>query len=79
MKKVCFMVQSRDGVITPVGGSVSLPSSAATWPLIMELAYNIVEPGAMILVTDEAGEVVIRIGIACARSLANFQPNTAAS
>jgi len=79
VKKFGFMVQSRGGVITPVGGSVALPSSAAVWPYIVELAHNIDEPGTMILVANEAGEMVIRIGIASARSLADVQPDATAS
>jgi hypothetical protein len=79
MRKFDFMVQNRDGVVTPVNRSVALPNSAAAWPLIVELAYNIEEPGAMILVASEAGEIVIRIGIASARSLANVRSEVTAS
>lgn len=79
MRKFDFMVQNRDGVVTPVNRSVALPNSAAAWPLIVELAYNIDEPGAMILVASEAGEIVIRIGIVSARSLANVRSEVTAS
>ncbi len=77
--KFDFMVQTRDSVITLVNDSVPLPNSSAVWPLIARLAYNIDEPGSLILVANESGEVVIRIGVACARSLAKGQPEAGAS
>jgi len=76
--KFDFMVQARDSAITVVKRSVSLPNSRAVWPLITALAHSIDERGSLILVANEAGEVVIRIGVACARSLANVQPQAAA-
>ena len=73
MVKFDLMVQTRDSVITVVKRLVTLPNSRAVWPLITALAHSIEEPGSLILVRNEAGEVVIRIGVLCARSLSNPQ------
>ncbi len=77
MMKFDFMVQTRDAAITTVARSVELPNSIAVWPMVVKLAHKINEPGSLILVANDAGEVIIRVGIACARSLANFQPEDA--
>ena len=37
-------------------------------------AHKIDEPGSLILVANEAGEVIIRIGIAHARNLSDLPP-----
>jgi hypothetical protein len=77
MMKFDFMVQTRDTAITTVARSVALPNSIAVWSLVAKLAHEIDEPGSLILVANDAGEVIIRVGIACARSLANLQPEGA--
>jgi hypothetical protein len=81
MMKFDFMVQTRDTAIATVARSVArsvaLPNSIAVWPLVAKLAHEIDEPGSLILVANDAGEVIIRVGIACARSLANLQPEGA--
>ncbi len=59
--------------------SVAVPESIAVWPLIVRLANNIDEPGSLILVANEAGEVVIRTGVASARSLTHLQSEAVAS
>jgi hypothetical protein len=69
MIKFDFLVQTRDNVTTMVTRSVELPNSAAAWPIITALAHSLEEPGSLILVRNETGDVVIRTGIACARSL----------
>jgi hypothetical protein len=77
MMKFDFMVQTRDAAITTVARSVALPNSIAVWPVVVKLAHKIDEPGSLILVANDAGEVIIRVGIDCARSLANLQPEGA--
>ena len=77
MMKFDFMVQTRDTAITTVARSVALPNSIAVWPLVVKLAHKIHEPGSLILVANDAGEVIIRVGIACARSLAHAPPEAA--
>ncbi len=72
--KFDFMVQTRDRAIVTVARSVAVPNSIAVWPIILKLAHKIDEPGSLILVANEAGEVIIRIGIAHARNLAPVQP-----
>ena len=79
MMKFDFMVQARDMAITTVARSVALPNSVAVWPLIIKLAREIDAPGSQILVANDAGEVIIRVGIACARGLAHVQPEAANS
>jgi len=79
MMEFDFMLQTRDMAITTVARSVTLPNSAAVWPLIIKLAHKIDAPGSLILVANEAGEVIVRVGIAYARSLAHLQPGAVAS
>ncbi|MGO4870720.1 MAG: hypothetical protein ACLPGW_08935 [Roseiarcus sp.] len=47
--------------------SVALWNLRAAWPRIAELAKAIDEPGCRIRVTNEAGEIVILVGVASAR------------
>jgi hypothetical protein len=79
MIKFDFMVQTRDMAIVTVARSVAVPDSIAVWPIIVKLAHKIDEPGSLILVANEAGEVIIRIGIAYARNLAPLQPGAVGS
>ena len=74
MLKFDFMVQTRDRAIVTVSRSVAVTDSMAIWPIIVKLAHKIDEPGSLILVANEAAEVIIRIGIAHARNLAPLQP-----
>ena len=74
MIKFDFMVQTRDRAVVTVARSVPVPDSIAVWPLIVKLARKVDEPGSLILVANEAGEVIIRIGIAHARNLSHPQP-----
>ena len=72
MRKFDFLVLSRDNETVRVNRSVELPNSAAAWPIITALAHSLEEPGGSILVRNEAGDAVIRTGIACARSLSKM-------
>ena len=78
MRKFDFMVQTRDDKIVVVKRSVEIPNSSSVWQFVIEIAQAIEEPGSLILVADEIGDVVIRTGIACARSLANPRGEIAA-
>jgi hypothetical protein len=73
MMKFDFMVQTRDRAVVTVARSMPVPDSIAVWPIIVKLAHKIDQPGSLILVANEAGEVIIRIGIAYARNLAHLQ------
>ncbi len=46
--------------------SVALRNLRAAWPRVVELASNVDEPGCRIRVVNEAGEVVILVGVASA-------------
>jgi len=78
MRKFDFMVKTRDNRIVVVKHSVEIPDSSSVWQFVIEIAQAIEEPGSLILVADETGDVVIRTGIACARSLANPRSEIAA-
>ncbi len=79
MMKFDFMVQTRDMEINTVARSVAVPESIALWPMIARLANGLDEPGSLILVANEAGEVVIRIGMESARRLTFSGSQAAAS
>jgi hypothetical protein len=79
MIKFDFMVQTRDRAIVTAARSVAVADSIAVWPLIVKLAHKIDKPGSLILVANEAGEVIIRVGIAYARNLAHPQPEAVGS
>jgi hypothetical protein len=79
MMKFDFMVQTRDMEIKAVARAVAVAESIALWPMIVRLANELDEPGSLILVANEAGEVVIRIGMESARRLALPEPQAAAS
>jgi hypothetical protein len=48
-----------------------LPDLAAAWPKIGQLARTVSEPGCKIRVKDEAGGIVILVGVASARRYAD--------
>ena len=48
----------------------ALPDPRAAWSRVAELAENVDEPGCLIRVTNEAGEVLILVGVAAARGMA---------
>ena len=78
MRKFDFMVETPDNKIAVVKRSVETPDSSSVWRFVIEIAQTIEEPGSLILVADETGDVIIRTGIACARSLANTRSEVAA-
>ena len=51
--------------------TIALPDTSAAWPKIAELAKTFDEPGHKIRVKDEAGGIVILIGVATLRHSAN--------
>ena len=80
MEHYDFEVLKGDETIA-VARSVALPDPRAAWPRVAELAKNVGgpgcllannvgEPGCLIRVTNEAGEVVVLVGIAVARRIA---------
>ncbi len=79
MLKFDFMVQTRDMEINTVARAVTVGESVALWPMIIRLANELVEPGSVILVANEAGEVVIRIGAESARRLSFTEAKATAS
>ena len=54
--------------------SVVLPDPSAAWSRVAELAMNVEEPGCRIRVTNEAGEVIVLVGIAAARRPTQERP-----
>lgn len=57
--------------------SIALPDVSAAWPKIAALAKSIDGPGYKIRVKDQAGGIVILIGVAALRrSAAAFVPAT---
>ena len=47
--------------------SIEIPNSRAMWPKITELANKFCEPGYRIRVTDQAGGIVMLVGVDTAR------------
>src|SRR5271155_5213585 len=52
--------------------SVFLVNSRAIWPKVAELAWSVGEAGGQIRVTDQAGSVVVLVGVNSARRLSRF-------
>ena len=61
----------KDGAIIAAEQAIALPDTSAAWPKIAELAKTFDEPGHKIRVRDEAGGIVILIGVAALRRCAN--------
>ena len=61
----------KDGAIIAAEQAIALPDTSAAWPKIAELAKTFDEPGHKIRVRDEAGGIVIQIGVAALRRCAN--------
>ena len=57
-----FEVLKSDAVIA-AKQSIALPDPSAAWPKIAKLARTFSEPGCAIRVKDEAGGIVILIGV----------------
>ena len=54
----------KDGAIIAAKQTIALPDTSAAWPKIAELAKTFDEPGHKIRVRDQAGGIVILIGVA---------------
>ena len=61
----------KDGAVIAAEQTVALPDTRAAWPKIAELAKAFDEPGHKIRVKDEAGGIVILIGVMALRRCAN--------
>jgi hypothetical protein len=66
MKQYDFEVL-RDGAVIVAERSIVLPELAAVWSKIAELGRAVKEPGCKIRVKDQAGRIVILVGVATAR------------
>ena len=53
----------KDGAVIAAEQMIALPDTRAAWPKIAELAKTFDEPGHKIRVKDEAGGIVILIGV----------------
>ena len=60
----------KDGAIIAAEQTIALPDTGAAWPKIAELAKTFDEPGHKIRVRDEAGGIVILIGVTALRRCA---------
>ena len=56
--------------------TIALTDTSAAWPKIAELAKTFDEPGHKIRVKDEAGGIVILIGVTALRRCAKAVPNS---
>ena len=56
-----------DGAVIAATRTIALPDTSAAWPKIAELAKRFDEPGYKICVRDEAGGIVILIGVVTLR------------
>ena len=61
----------KDGAVIAAEQTIALPDTSAAWPKIAELAKAFDEPGHKICVKDEAGLIVILIGVTALRRCAN--------
>ena len=61
----------KDGAVIVAKQTIPLPDTSAAWPKIAELAKTFDEPGHRIRVRDEAGRIVILIGVLTLRHSVN--------
>ena len=61
----------KDGTVIAAKQAIALPDARAAWPKVAELAKTFNEPGHKIRVRDEAGGIVILIGVVTLRHSAN--------
>ena len=61
----------KDGTVIAAKQAILLPDARAAWPKVAELAETFNEPGHKIRVRDEAGGIVILIGVVTLRHSAN--------
>jgi hypothetical protein len=66
MEHYDFAILKHDDEIMAVQ-SITLPEPSAAWPRVAKFAQDVGEPGCLIRVTNEAGEVVVLVGIAAVR------------
>ena len=59
----------KDGAVIAAKQTIALPDTSAAWPKIAELAKAFDEPGHKIRVKDDAGGIVILIGVTALRAL----------
>jgi hypothetical protein len=58
----------KDGAVIAARQTIALPDASAAWPKIAELAKTFDEPGHKFRVKDEAGRIVILIGVVTLRN-----------
>jgi hypothetical protein len=61
-----FNVFNRDQTVAAIQ-SVVLGTPGALWRKVAEIAWNVGESGGQIRVTDQAGQVVVLVGVNSAR------------
>ena len=61
----------KDGAVIAAEQTIALPDTSAAWLKIAELAKAFDEPGHKIRVKDDAGGIVILIGVTALRRCAN--------
>jgi hypothetical protein len=61
----------KDSAVIAAKQTIALPDTNAAWPKIAELAKTFHEPGHKFRVKDEAGGIVILIGVATLRRSAD--------
>jgi len=61
----------KDGAVIATKQKIALPDPSAAWPKIAKLARAFDEAGCYIRVKDEAGGIVILIGVAALRRCAD--------
>jgi len=61
----------KDGAVIAAEQTIALPDAGAAWPKVAELARTFDAPGHEIRVRDEAGGIVILVGVAALRRRAN--------
>ena len=66
-----FNVLNGDETVAAIQ-SVILGNSQAIWPKVAELAWSVGEAGGQIRVTDQAGSVVVLVGVNSARRVSRF-------
>ena len=61
----------KDGAVIAAEQTIALPDTRAAWPKIAELAKAFNDPGHKIRIKDEAGGIVILIGVTALRRCAD--------
>jgi hypothetical protein len=66
----------KDGAVIAAEQTIALPDTSAAWPKIAQLAKAFDEPGHKIRVKDEAGGIVILIGVTTLRRCVKAIPTS---